>query len=64
MKTASRILRPAFFKAGYEVQDAPVEACLERQGRFKHLFEPKRDEQGIAEIQARVDACRDKAAAR
>ena len=34
----------------------PVEEYLKLQGRFKHLFEPERDEQGIAEIQARVDA--------
>jgi pyruvate ferredoxin oxidoreductase beta subunit len=34
----------------------PVEAYLERQGRFRHLFHPARDEVRIAEIQARVDA--------
>jgi len=34
----------------------PVEEYLKIQGRFAHLFEPKRDEAVIAEIQARVDA--------
>jgi pyruvate ferredoxin oxidoreductase beta subunit len=34
----------------------PVEQYLEKQGRFRHLFEPERDEARIAEIQARVDA--------
>ena len=34
----------------------PVEEYLKLQGRFKHLFQPQRDEAGIAEIQARVDA--------
>jgi len=34
----------------------PVEAYLEKQGRFRHLFEPERDETAIAAIQARVDA--------
>ena len=43
-------------------QRKPVEAYLELQGRFKHLFEPKRDSEGIAEIQARVDAYWNKAA--
>ena len=33
----------------------PVEAYLEKQGRFAHLFEPKRNEGLIAEIQAKVD---------
>jgi pyruvate ferredoxin oxidoreductase beta subunit len=33
-----------------------VEDYLKLQGRFRHLFEPERDEAGIAEIQARVDA--------
>ena len=33
-----------------------VEEYLKLQGRFKHLFQPQRDEEGIAEIQARVDA--------
>lgn len=33
----------------------PVEAYLEKQGRFGHLFEPKRNEKLIAEIQAKVD---------
>lgn len=37
-------------------QRKPVEEYLKLQGRFKHLFHPQRDEQGIAEIQARVDA--------
>jgi pyruvate ferredoxin oxidoreductase beta subunit len=34
----------------------PVEAYLETQGRFKHLFKPQKDEDTVAEIQARVDA--------
>lgn len=34
----------------------PVDAYLERQARFRHLFEPERDEAAIAAIQARVDA--------
>jgi pyruvate ferredoxin oxidoreductase beta subunit len=33
----------------------PVEKYLKRQGRFRHLFEPKRDEETIAHIQATVD---------
>jgi pyruvate ferredoxin oxidoreductase beta subunit len=33
----------------------PVEEYLKKQGRFKHLFEPQRNEALIAEIQARVD---------
>ena len=33
----------------------PVEAYLKLQGRFAHLFEPARDEQRLAEIQASVD---------
>ena len=34
----------------------PVEEYLKRQGRFAHLFTPKRNEALIAEVQARVDA--------
>jgi len=34
----------------------PVEEYLARQGRFRHLFEPRRDEEAIAAIQAEVDA--------
>ena len=34
----------------------PVENYLETQGRFRHLFEPERDEALIAAIQAEVDA--------
>jgi pyruvate ferredoxin oxidoreductase beta subunit len=33
----------------------PVEAYLQLQGRFAHLFEPRRNEALIAEIQQRVD---------
>jgi pyruvate ferredoxin oxidoreductase beta subunit len=33
----------------------PVEEYLKRQGRFRHLFEPKRDEEIIATIQTTVD---------
>jgi pyruvate ferredoxin oxidoreductase beta subunit len=35
---------------------APVEEYLRLQGRFAHLFEPARDEERLARIQARVDA--------
>jgi len=35
---------------------APVEEYLSRQGRFRHLFEPRRDDAAIAAIQAEVDA--------
>lgn len=34
----------------------PVEAYLEKQGRFRHLFEPERNQPLIDDIQARVDA--------
>jgi pyruvate ferredoxin oxidoreductase beta subunit len=34
----------------------PVDEYLMRQGRFRHLFEPKRDEETIIKIQATVDA--------
>jgi len=34
----------------------PVEDYLKRQGRFRHLFEPQRDEAALAAIQAKVDA--------
>jgi len=34
----------------------PVEAYLRTQGRFAHLFTPKRNDAVIAEIQSRVDA--------
>ena len=34
----------------------PVEEYLRAQGRFAHLFQPVRQEQQLAEIQARVDA--------
>ena len=37
-------------------QRKPVDDYLKLQGRFKHLFKPKRDDDAIAEIQARVDA--------
>jgi pyruvate ferredoxin oxidoreductase beta subunit len=33
----------------------PVEEYLKLQGRYKHLFEPRRNDELIAEIQARVD---------
>lgn len=33
----------------------PVEEYLSRQGRFRHLFEPKRNDEAIARIQAGVD---------
>lgn len=34
----------------------PVEEYLRTQGRYRHLFEPTRDEARIAEIQQRVDS--------
>ncbi len=34
----------------------PVEEYLKLQGRYRHLFEPARDEAAIAEIQAGIDA--------
>ena len=34
----------------------PVEEYLKLQGRFRHLFEPERNDAVIAEIQSRVDA--------
>ena len=34
----------------------PVEDYLQLQGRFRHLFEPTRNDEVIAEIQSRVDA--------
>jgi pyruvate ferredoxin oxidoreductase beta subunit len=34
----------------------PVEEYLKTQGRFKHLFQPQRDEAMIRKIQAKVDA--------
>lgn len=37
-------------------QRPPVEDYLKLQGRFKHLFKPKRNEELLTEIQARVDA--------
>lgn len=37
-------------------QRKPVEAYLRRQGRYRHLFEPRRDAQLLEEIQKRVDA--------
>lgn len=33
----------------------PVQDYLQRQGRFRHLFEPERDEAILTEIQSRVD---------
>ena len=33
----------------------PVEEYLKTQGRFNHLFQPRRDDAMINEIQARVD---------
>ena len=35
---------------------APVEEYLKLQGRFRHLFEPERQQDRIDAIQARVDA--------
>jgi pyruvate ferredoxin oxidoreductase beta subunit len=34
----------------------PVEEYLKKQGRFRHLFEPARDETTLARIQSQVDA--------
>jgi pyruvate ferredoxin oxidoreductase beta subunit len=33
----------------------PIEEYLKKQGRFAHLFKPKRDERLLAELQAKVD---------
>jgi len=41
----------------------PVEEYLSRQGRFRHLFEPARNETVITGIQARVDAYWERAGA-
>jgi pyruvate ferredoxin oxidoreductase beta subunit len=37
-------------------QRQPVEAYLEKQGRFAHLFEPERNEQLLQELQNSVDS--------
>ena len=37
-------------------QRQPVEAYLQRQGRFSHLFEPRRDEQLLQQLQHSVDS--------
>jgi len=37
-------------------QRVPVEEYLKLQGRFRHLFEPERDEALLAELQAKVDS--------
>jgi pyruvate ferredoxin oxidoreductase beta subunit len=34
----------------------PVEESLKLQGRFRHLFEPNRQDESIRHIQERVDA--------
>ena len=36
-------------------QREPVEEYLKLQGRFKHLFEPQRNDVLIAEIQNKID---------
>lgn len=36
-------------------QRQPVEGYLKRQGRYRHLFEPERNEALLVEIQAKVD---------
>ena len=36
-------------------QRVPIEEYLKLQGRFKHLFEPERNDELLAELQARVD---------
>jgi len=33
----------------------PVEEYLKTQGRFRHLFEPQRDEETLQRTQGRVD---------
>jgi pyruvate ferredoxin oxidoreductase beta subunit len=40
----------------YLPERKPVEAYLRSQGRFRHLFEPVRQEEAIRHIQERVDA--------
>jgi pyruvate ferredoxin oxidoreductase beta subunit len=37
-------------------QRKPVEEYLKLQGRFKHLFEPQRNEALISELQNKIDA--------
>jgi pyruvate ferredoxin oxidoreductase beta subunit len=37
-------------------QRQPVEAYLDKQGRFAHLFEPERNEQLLQELQNKVDS--------
>lgn len=55
-------LFPLFEAEGGEVTDrtpirrqVPVERYLQLQGRFRHLFEPRRDEEGLQAIQALAD---------
>ena len=38
------------------IRGLALDKVLETQGRFKHLFEPERQEALLAEIQGRVDA--------
>jgi len=33
-----------------------VEDCIRGQGRYRHLFEPTRNAEAIAQLQAQVDA--------
>ncbi|ALA60332.1 hypothetical protein [Nitrospira moscoviensis] len=40
----------------YVLKRKPVEEYLKLQGRFRHLFEPARQEEAIRHIQERVDA--------
>jgi pyruvate/2-oxoacid:ferredoxin oxidoreductase beta subunit len=39
----------------------PVEEYLKLRGRFRHLFEPNRQDEAIRHIQERVDAYRQEA---
>jgi hypothetical protein len=55
-------LFPFFEAEGGEVTDrtpirrqVPVDRYLQVQGRFRHLFEPRRDEAGLQAIQALAD---------
>lgn len=50
----------AVFHTKRPTRRLPVQRYLETQGRFRHLFEPQRNEELLAEIQERVDAYWDK----
>lgn len=43
-----------------KIKAKPIEEWMKYQGRFKHLFVPKRDEEQIKSIQAHTDAIWDR----